>query len=104
MVYLQEIYRYYEPHVIKINATSIKSFEIMLDHINITLLRLQLFLSRLELGSHDLHLLYIFLSASFQPSLQEVPENQIYQPINQKHSNEQHLWEKPKESVVFVER
>lgn len=55
----------------------------MLDHINIALFVLELFVvDWLILCLHDLHLFYISLSDPFQAFLQEIPEDEVHQSIH----------------------
>lgn len=73
----------------------------MLDHINITLFVLKpLVVDRFVLCLYDLHLLYISLSDTFESFLQEIPENEVHEPIHYEDCPVKRLWEHPKEAVI----
>ena len=82
---------------------SIEVFEVVIQHINIAFFTLQLPLDWLVLCLHYLHLLYVFLPSALQTSLQEVPEDQIDQPVHQEAYQEQNFREEAKEAIVLVE-
>lgn len=80
---------------------SLESLEVMLDHIDIALLVLEsFFLDRLIACLHDLHLLYVCLSDSFKSFLQEVPKDEVYQPIYDEHCPIKRLWEHTQKSII----
>ena len=73
---------------------SLKSLEVVLDHIDIALLILQLLvIDRLVACLHDFDLLYVSLTHAFQAFLQEVPEDEVHQSIHYKDCPVQRLWE-----------
>ena len=75
--------------------TSIESFEIVLDHINVTFLIVQSlsiiywFIARLN----HLHLLNVLLFPSLKSHLQEIPKHKIDYPVQDEDAEENDFWE-----------
>lgn len=85
-------------------TASVEALELVLDHIDVALLVLQPFLlDRLVARLDDFHLPDVLLPSALQTALQEIPEDEVHQAINQKDCPEDRLGEHTHEAIVSLQ-